>query len=464
MGLLYNLARMTTLTTGTGTITLGSAVSGYLSFAAAGVADGDVVEYAINDGANSEIGIGTYTAAGTTLTRTVSNSTNSNNPISLSGAAQVFITPRSQLLQDASLIRTGTIATARLGSGTANSSSFLRGDQTWQGIPYDFRNSIVNGSFDIWQRGAGGSASFSVVAATPQYVADRWYFTNNASQACTVSQQAGITTNSRYCLRALRNSAQTGTGTILLEYPLTTDEVILLRGKNITVQGVFKAGANWSPTSGTVTVNCYFGTGAEGRRGTVAYTGETNPLTTTLNVTAGGSNTQLSFTGASTVATNATQGCLQFSWTPTGTAGAADSIDIDDVQLEPGTFATQVERFPFGIMLREMQRHYCKSFSYNVSPAQNLGTTGAIGGAVSGLNTALCAACSWRFPVSMRIAPTITTYNTSAANAQMRCIGGAGADCTATAATAGIDGVVITATSPGINGGAAIHAQADAGL
>ena len=33
--------------------------------------------------------------------------------------------------QDASTITTGTVATARLGSGTANSSTFLRGDQTW---------------------------------------------------------------------------------------------------------------------------------------------------------------------------------------------------------------------------------------------------------------------------------------------------------------------------------------------
>lgn len=96
MAKLYNLARMTTATTGPGTITLGSAVSGFLTFALAGVANGDVVAYAIKDGASSEIGTGTYTSAGTTLTRSVTKSTNSNSAISLSGTAEVFISPRAE--------------------------------------------------------------------------------------------------------------------------------------------------------------------------------------------------------------------------------------------------------------------------------------------------------------------------------------------------------------------------------
>lgn len=89
---LYNLARMSTATTGTGTITLGSAATGFISFATAGIADGDVVTYAIEDGNNREIGRGTYTASGTTLTRSVLKSTNAGSAINLSGSAQVFIT------------------------------------------------------------------------------------------------------------------------------------------------------------------------------------------------------------------------------------------------------------------------------------------------------------------------------------------------------------------------------------
>src|SRR5260370_42216746 len=96
MSKLYNLARMTTGTVGTGTITLGSALSSFLTFAQAGIQNGDAITYGIADGNNREIGRGVYTSAGTTLTRSELNSTHSNAPIRLSGAAEVFITPTAE--------------------------------------------------------------------------------------------------------------------------------------------------------------------------------------------------------------------------------------------------------------------------------------------------------------------------------------------------------------------------------
>lgn len=122
---LYNLARMTTATTGTGTITLGSAVSGYLSFAGAGVANSDIVSYGIQDGSNSEVGTGTYTTAGTTLTRTVTKSTNSNTAISLSGTAQVFVTARAE---DLSYINNATLqASPSNPTGTTSTTAVMMG-------------------------------------------------------------------------------------------------------------------------------------------------------------------------------------------------------------------------------------------------------------------------------------------------------------------------------------------------
>lgn len=90
---------MTTATVGAGLITLGAVVATFQSFAAAGVADGEVVPYVINDGAAWEIGTGTYTAAGTTLSRTVTESTNAGAAINLSGSAIVTIAlSRAQVL------------------------------------------------------------------------------------------------------------------------------------------------------------------------------------------------------------------------------------------------------------------------------------------------------------------------------------------------------------------------------
>jgi hypothetical protein len=106
-----NLVRMTTATTGTGTITLGAAVSGFLSFAAAGIPDGAQVSYGINDGTSGEAGRGRYSASATTLSRDIIyESTNSGAAISLSGSAQVFITALAEDFVEGQLL-----AHARLG-------------------------------------------------------------------------------------------------------------------------------------------------------------------------------------------------------------------------------------------------------------------------------------------------------------------------------------------------------------
>jgi hypothetical protein len=99
-GRLWNRAGVTTATTGTGTVTLGSALASgtsinlcsFQTFANAGVPNATVVRYLILDSNGAwEYGTGTYTTAGTTLSRTLGASS-TGSLLSLSGSAQVFIT------------------------------------------------------------------------------------------------------------------------------------------------------------------------------------------------------------------------------------------------------------------------------------------------------------------------------------------------------------------------------------
>ena len=118
--------RETTTTTGTGTITLGGAVTNFETFTA-NLSNSDTTYYAIVDNTNGafEVGLGTFTASGTTLARSVLASSNSNNLVDFgAGTKDVFITiPASKMVvEDGSnnVAIGGTVtATAFSGSGAS---------------------------------------------------------------------------------------------------------------------------------------------------------------------------------------------------------------------------------------------------------------------------------------------------------------------------------------------------------
>lgn len=94
----YDRVKVSTTTTGTGTITLGAASSAaFATFAEGGAQNGDTVTYFITEGNDFEVGQGTYTASGTTLSRdTVYLSkiggVAGTSKMSLAGGATVAIT------------------------------------------------------------------------------------------------------------------------------------------------------------------------------------------------------------------------------------------------------------------------------------------------------------------------------------------------------------------------------------
>ena len=140
----------TTTTTGTGTITLLGAVEDFESFTA-GIGDGNTTYYCIfheSDSYNEwEVGYGTFTASGTTLTRTAITSSNGDALESFSaGTKSVFCTlPASKGLMkstDGTVVfgdNTGALSLA--GSLTMNAYNIVM--DTSQGIVDDSDNEFL---------------------------------------------------------------------------------------------------------------------------------------------------------------------------------------------------------------------------------------------------------------------------------------------------------------------------------
>lgn len=123
----------TTTTAGTGTITLGGAVTGYQAFSVIGNANTTYYCIAGQTTSEWEVGIGTYTLSGTTLSRdTVLGSSNSGSLVTFSpGTKNVFVTyPASYNLNSTSSFNLGTTSVALNRASTAQSLTGITIDQT----------------------------------------------------------------------------------------------------------------------------------------------------------------------------------------------------------------------------------------------------------------------------------------------------------------------------------------------
>lgn len=124
---LKDRVKETSTTAGTGTITLDGAVTGFQSFSAVG--NGNTTYYAIVDNATGawEVGIGTYTSSGTTLSRdTVLSSSNAGSLVSFtSNPKDVFVTYPSEksVYEDASNV----VVQTSYGAITATSAALTTG-------------------------------------------------------------------------------------------------------------------------------------------------------------------------------------------------------------------------------------------------------------------------------------------------------------------------------------------------
>lgn len=248
-------------------------------------------------------------------------------------------------------------------------------------------NGLVNGGMQIVQRGT----SFALPNGTRTYTLDRWEGLR-AATGSTVSQQTGPSPFNKV-LRIQRDSGNTSVVDIKVAQSVETLEVTRFQGQRATLSFYARRGANLSSANGAVRVQVSAGTGTDqSHLGTV--TGQTFPGDVLVPLTVDLVRYQL----VVDVPANATGLAVIFTLSPTGTAGAADSIDVTGVQLEVGAAPSPFEHMPYVLTLWRCRRYYYRQ----VGNASNA--------AVLGVGTCLTTTSSYivvTHPNAMRVAPTL---------------------------------------------------------
>lgn len=241
-----------------------------------------------------------------------------------------------------------SIVLASDGTATAQLSSLNGGPLSGA------RNRIINGGMQVWQRGTTATGNYS--SGYTYGSVDRWaVYSPNTSTTIAQSTSVPTTTGAlfQYSLKLQRPSTNTGTGIIQIAQGIESLNCYDLSNQQVTLSFWAKTGANYS--GGTLGILLNTGTAADQGIAMVnTWTGVASPINTVQSITT--TWTKYSFTG--TLGSGILEAAVQFSWTPTGTAGADDSVYITGVQLEVGSVATPFERRSYGQELALCQRYF----------------------------------------------------------------------------------------------------------
>ena len=336
---------------------------------------------------------------------------------------------------------TGTNLSGILAVGN-NGETLVADSSTSTGLRYQTivnRNNVINGAMDIWQRGT----SFNSFGGTSVYTADRYYaYRGGLAAGLTISRQVTGDTinlpNVQYATRIQRDSGNTSTAQILFLSDWESVNSIPLAGQTVTFSFYARAGANYSATSNAFNGILVTGTGTDQALRT-AYTGTTNAISVASTLT----TTWQRFQGTATLASTATQIGLNFNFTPTGTAGANDYVDVTGVQVELGSVATKFQRNGTTIQgeLAACQRYYWRNSGNGTAPYTFFGQGYSISTSVANIQV--------QFPVTMRSTPPAVEYSTLTVKDS------SGSFYTVTSPvldgnSAGPTGVIINATTSGV--------------
>jgi hypothetical protein len=280
-------------------------------------------------------------------------------------------------------------------------------------------NYVINGGFDIWQRGT----TISTGAATA-YTVDRWKAgrTSNVAGITVSRESSDVPANFVYAAKVQRDSGNSSDNAISFSHAFENAGKELA-GKKATISYFLKVGANFSST--TIIVRMFstsvnpssvvYNTGGFFNSGNADYTGNSYTITPTT--------TYVKYSHTFDVPTTADALQFGFDFEPSGTAGVDDSFYVAGVQVEAGQTAT-----PFRRNANSLQGELaaCQRYFLRIDPDAT--QTFAFGYSQSTTQVRMTIPT----PVTMRTAPTYSQGST---------------------VTIRLNGANYTATDPTVDGG-----------
>lgn len=291
-------------------------------------------------------------------------------------------------------------------------------------------NALIGGdaSTNLFQRGTtGSSVTTTVTFGGP----DRWAYWSGTGTAMTVSQSntaAALPAGFSQTFRMQRTAAQTGVVQMCMAQEVESVNSYQFQGKTAELDFNVYTGANFSASPIQMTAYIIYGTGTDegmqklafglnaGGGGSAGWTGQANATAAVINLTAVSTASRVA--AIASIPATATEVGVALCYTPVGTAGTTDALYFAGIQLgqsasNSGLASATVgyncasiackpfERRTQGLETALQQRYYYRLTEGAASTWR----------APCEIDTTSIAICLITFPVTMRVAPTMT-YST----------------------------------------------------
>jgi hypothetical protein len=293
--------------------------------------------------------------------------------------------------------------------------------------PLGYRNKLINGSFDIWQRGT----SFNNLSNV--YTADRWKIGYQDDGAIYTQQTSDLAGFNLY-MRMIKGG--TTFGSHMIQQAIETTNCADLIGQRV----VFSC---WARLSNATTQANHILSMALGFSATTDYSGWLNSADicsfygrwTAAGAT--GVTFQAGSTGANSFAPSQSSGTLTTTWqryfytliVPTNTRTVVcgvysentvqnGGIDVAGLQMEIGSVPTAFDRRHIQQETAMAQRYFYQISSTGAANGENTGITGLSDGGNNAYRTNIA------LPVTMRVVPTMSVSNLSGSGTDLRAFQG----------------------------------------